>query len=254
MANSISGAMLSASPRKGWRVFAIAASLLLVLAAGAAFNERTDYLTGEHYTTRIGGLNSVPLADGSTVTLNTDTSLRVTLSGHERRIRLEKGEAFFDVARDPARPFVVYAGNDRITAVGTQFSVRREEDDVRVVVTAGKVKLAQPSQSRLLEAGVVARAARSGIAVSEGSHSHTEQMLAWRGGYVAFQDTPLSEAVAEFNRYTTRRIHIEDPSIATIRVGGNFRSNNAAAFLDLLGSGFPIVVEQGEDRITLRHR
>ncbi len=269
------------SPRRS-RLWALsfAASVGILLIVAGIFNSRTDYFTGEHYTTKVGGLNNVPLADGSSVTLNTDTSIRVALANDERRIRLEKGEAFFEVAKDRTKPFVVYAGDKRIIAVGTKFSVRRDAGDVQVVVTEGRVRLATadavdspgaeldlgrpPSTaargaetnptSTFLDAGAVARASDAAIVVSETSDANAAQMLAWRTGYVAFQDTPLADAVEEFNRYTARKIVIEDPSIAAILVGGNFRSNNTAAFLDLLQTGFPVAVEESEDRITLRHR
>lgn len=81
-----------------------------------------------------------------------------------------------------------------------------------------------------------------------------EEVLSWRAGYIVFRDTTLQEAVAEFNRYNTRKIVIEDPAIGTIRIGGNFHSNNTEAFLALIQGGFPISVEEGSDRVILRAR
>jgi transmembrane sensor len=260
------------------RALAVAASVGFLLVAAAIFNSRTDYFTAEHYTTKVGGLNNVPLADGSNVTLNTDSSIRVALAHDERRIRLEKGEAFFEVAKDRTKPFVVYAGDKRVVAVGTKFSVRRDGKEIQVVVTEGRVRLAEADEkdasivptegsnktrqsigepqreSIFLDAGAVAHASDSSIEVSQDTESNAARLLAWRTGYVAFQNTPLADAVTEFNRYITRKIVIEDPSIATIVVGGNFRFNNTTAFLDLLQTGFPVVVEMHEDRIALRAR
>src|SRR5262249_47175706 len=103
------------------------------------------YFNGGRYSTPVGGIDNVALADGSRMTLNTDTRIRVALTETERRIELDKGEGFFEVAKDPSRPFVVYAGNKRVVAVGTKFSVRRENDDVEVIVTEGRVRLGQQS-------------------------------------------------------------------------------------------------------------
>ena len=96
---------------------------------------------GSSFRTAIGAITAVPMSDGSKVTLNTDSQIHIAVTGHERRINLGRGEAFFEVAKDPNRPFVVVAGHCRVVAVGTQFSVWREADEVRVVVTEGRVRV-----------------------------------------------------------------------------------------------------------------
>jgi len=93
---------------------------------------------GTRYSTPVGEIASVPMRDGSKVTLNTDSQIRVTLTDSERRVDLKYGEAFFEVSKDPKRPFVVNAGGKRVIAVGTQFSVRRDANDIQVVVTEGR--------------------------------------------------------------------------------------------------------------------
>lgn len=254
-------------------------AIVYVVAAGVR--------DGTSYSTRVGGLEHVTLVDGSKLTLNTDTRIRVKLTEHERRIRLDRGEAFFEVAKDKTRPFVVYVGEKRVMAVGTKFSVRRDEDDLRVVVTEGRVKLATRSSRSgeadqgfagriadfvaegigrehgeriavpaiaVLDAGAIVRTSKSEMLVRTDAQSEAEKLLSWRVGYVAFDNVPLAEAVAEFNRYSVRRIVIEDPEVAAILVGGNFRSDNTEAFLALLQSGFPISVEQRDDRVILRSR
>jgi transmembrane sensor len=248
--------------RSSWPRWAAAAVVLVALAAGLWIFLDSPF-TGDRYSTPVGGLNDVRLVDGSHITLNTDTHLRVRLSQAERRIDLDRGEAFFEVAHDPARPFVVYAGDKRVMAVGTKFSVRRERDDVEVVVTEGKVKLAtadaSPSGSAgppvtLLPAGTVAKTAKTAVLVHEESAPETEAHLSWRNGYVVFKDTTLEDAANTFNRYNTRQIVIGDPQIATVRIGGNFRSNNIESFLSLLKDGFPIIVEETEDQAILKAR
>lgn len=270
------------SGRVRLRLLAVAATMLAFAVGIYIMN--TGLFAGTHYSTPVGGIDNVPLADGSRITLNTDTSIRVAITEHERHIRLDKGEAFFEVAKDKSRPFVVYAGDKRVIAVGTKFSVRRDHDDIQVVVTEGRVNLAAakvPSPrdrdgtpdeipgkgiareggagvsippSTFLSAGAIARTSRAEVLVRPDATTEAEKLLSWRNGYIVFDNTALADAVAEFNRYNTRKIYIEDPSIAAIRIGGNFRSNNSDAFLWLLQSGFPINVEQTEDKVVLKGR
>jgi transmembrane sensor len=272
--------------RRKLAIFSTVASLLLSVSAGI-YVYVADPFAGDRYVTPVGGLNNVRLIDGSHVTLNTDTNIRVILSAQERRIDLDRGEAFFQVAKDPSRPFVVYVGDKRVMAVGTQFSVRRESDDVQVVVTEGRVRLSTAPQSlvpalreaagrkgedstarndpfsaagsaappaTLLPAGTVARTSKTQVLVREQTPPEAEDLLAWRNGYVVFRDTTLAAAVEEFNRYNRRKMVIQDPSIASIRIGGNFRSDNIAAFLWLIQNGFPITADQDDERVILKAR
>jgi len=235
-------------------------SIALYLYAAAPFS-------GDRYSTPVGGVASVPLKDGSNITLNTSSRIRVRLTEKERRIDLAQGEAFFEVARDPARPFVVHAGNKRVIAVGTKFSVRHDGDDVRVVVTEGVVRFedtkaqarvallraTQPEASGAssLTAGAVARAAGNETTVRTTSVPQVEELLSWRSGYVVFHETALADAVAEFNRYTERKIVIRDPQLASMRLTGKFRSSNFEVFVRLLEESFPIHAQRLPDEIVL---
>jgi transmembrane sensor len=213
------------------------------------------------YATTVGALREVALADGSRITLSSDSRVRVTYSGDERHIELQRGEAFFDVARDPGRPFTVDAGPRRVTAVGTRFDVRRESADLRVVVTQGVVRLeaqagvdGQHRPVTLLPAGSVALASGDGVTVQSGPVAQAEDRLRWRSGFLVFHDTPLASAAAEFNRYNTRKIVVADAAAGALRVGGNFRWSNAEAFVRLLQQGFPVRAEYRADAIVLHHR
>jgi len=213
----------------------------------------------QYYHTPIGGLSTVPLSDGSKITLNTDSQIHVELGPTLRRVRLDQGEAYFDVSKDAARPFVVDVADKRITAVGTQFSVRRDNDDIRVLVTEGRVRIERRGDASQvggaqLAAGSEARTSKAAVLIAQPAAAQVEQLLSWRSGYILFRDTALADAVADFNRYSARKIVIQDPAIAGIRIGGNFRCDDAEAFLWLLQSGFPIHVEQRNDRIILTKR
>ena len=244
-------------PRLSPRMRAVAASLIVGTAAGAFWYFSMDH--ADSYRTQIGALTTVPLSDGSKVTLNTDSQIHVELNPTTRRVKLDQGEAFFDVSKDGARPFVVEIADKRVIAVGTQFSVRRENNDIHVLVTEGRVWIkhrgiapqAEPTQ---LAAGSEARTSQAAVLIDRPAPAQVEQLLSWRTGYLLFRDTALADAVADFNRYSARKIFIEDPAIAGIRIGGHFRSGDADAFLWLLQSGFPINVEQRSDRIILTRR
>jgi transmembrane sensor len=214
---------------------------------------------GTAYRTPIGGIAAISMKDGSTVTLNTNSDIRVALSETERRVDLEQGEAFFEVAKDPHRPFIVRIGDQRVIAVGTKFSVRRESNHVRVIVTEGRVRVERsepqhPAEIALVSAGGVAVAGVAGVLVQDKSLSDAEERLSWREGIVVFRETLLSDAVAEFNRYNTRQIFIEDSALGSMRIGGHFRTRNAEGFVRLLADAFPIRVEEDESRIVLRHQ
>jgi transmembrane sensor len=246
------------SPRfRSLRLPAIAALFLIAIAGGTAWYVLTE--RAHSYRTQIGAITTVPLADGSQLTLNTDSLIRIDLDSSSRRIILDRGEVFFDVSKDAARPFIVEVADKRVIAVGTQFSVRRDHDDIRVLVTEGRVRIerrgvAQSSAETQIAAGSEARTEKTAVFIDRPEPTQVEQLLSWRTGYLLFRDTPLSDAVADFNRYSTRKIVIDDPAIAGIRIGGNFRSGDSDAFIWLLQNGFPINVEQRSDRIILTKR
>jgi transmembrane sensor len=210
---------------------------------------------GTSYQTEVGQTRSVPLEDGSHVALDTGSRIEVAIRAEERRIDLIQGDAYFEVAKDPKRPFVVSLDRARVVAVGTQFYVARGGNAVIILVTEGKIRLERPTESpREVSAGFEARVDATGLRISRPTDMEVEEMLEWRSGYLLFRDTALVEAVAQFNRYARKKMLIEDPSIGGIRIGGHFRLNDVQGFLWLLKSGFPINVDERGDRIVLTKR
>jgi transmembrane sensor len=201
------------------------------------------------------------MADGSKVTLNTDSQIRIALTDTERRVELKRGEAFFEVSKDPNRPFIVRAGSQRVIAVGTKFSVRREGDDIEVVVTEGKVRVegstagqgsrTDGSANVFLTPGSIARAGEAGVLVQRKTLPEAEEQLSWRTGVLMFRDESLQQAVTEFNRYNERKIVIQDPAVASLKIEGNFRATNVEAFVRLLESGFPVRADSQPGQIVL---
>lgn len=247
----------SHAPRRGLRLASTAAGVLLaaVLGYGTWYFGAMDEAA---YRTPVGATQTVPLADGSQAVLGSGTDLRVALSPRARMLELQQGEAYFQVAKDAGRPFVVQAGDARVIAVGTRFAVRRDAGALRVVVTEGTVRLegihgdaAVPA--RLFAAGTVARLQDGKLDVQTGVAEQAEQLLGWRRGEVLFSATPLAEAVAEFNRYTPRKLRIQDASLAQMRVDGSFRTDNVDGFVRLLEQAFPVRAERTAEAIVL-HR
>jgi transmembrane sensor len=237
---------------RAW-IVGIAASLLIV-CAGTVFGwmhlrgERGDF-----YRTEIGVITALPLADGSKITLNTASEIRLVVDRRKREAEVKQGEAFFEVVPDPSRPFTVDAGDRRITVVGTKFSVRREHGKLRVIVTEGKVSVSDSDV--ILRAGTIA-SSKDGesMTVQERTPEQAEELLNWREGYVTFDETSLAEAIAEFNRYNTRKLVIADATIASLPVSGHFRWTSIEPFARLLEEGFPVVVAREDDRIVFSAR
>lgn len=243
------------APDRAWpKLQAVAAAVLVAAVLGIGWYSWPE---GAKYHTAVGGLASVPMSDGSSVTLNTDSEIRVAVTETERRVNLAHGEAFFEVVADPRRPFVVYAGDQRVIAVGTKFAVRRDAGEIRVVVTEGRVRVertkgAGEGPATQLSAGTVALAGEAGMLVKERQLAEAEEVLSWRRGFLVFRETPLGEAVAEFNRYNARKVVIDDAAIAAIQIGGSFRSTNVDAFVRLLEQGFAIRAERRDRQIVLK--
>jgi transmembrane sensor len=262
---------MSHRTRRRAGISALAATIVLAVGIGGYLLLASP---GDRYSTPIGGLASVPMQDGSKITLNTNSQIRVALSEVERRVDLQQGEAFFEVAKDPKRPFVVAAGQKRVVAVGTKFSVRRDGESIEVVVTEGKVRVedaTRPLAKSAVEAsgsaapegpdgpvfltpGVIARADGPSVLVQRKSLPEAETHLSWRAGVLMFRDQSLADAVAEFNRYNTRKLVIADSAVAALKGEGNFRATNVEAFVRLLESGFPVRASPEEDRIVLNSR
>src|SRR3984957_15311848 len=239
-------------PQRWW----FAAAALAAVAVGAIWLQQGS---GESQTlaTAVGQQRNVTLADGSTVTLNTNTILETDLRRHTREIYLRKGEAHFQVAHDRSRPFLVHAGNAVVRAVGTAFEVRVLTDQhVDVVVNEGRVEVrpevpapqnthAHPAAAptvRALNAGERLSTANRDYAVTPVTAQQLSSELAWREGAIVFDGERLSDAIAEIERYTDARIIVSDPDVAALRVGGRFRTGNVQEFFDALQTALPVSI------------
>lgn len=181
-----------------------------------------------------GEIRRVPLADGSMAIVNTDTAVRVDLQPDLRTVALDEGEAWFQVAKDTDRPFVVKAGDVRVRAVGTAFSVRRVGSGVIVQVTEGEIEtwcVGDETAAVRVAAGRKAYVAREATPAVTRAVDEIDRNLAWRTGLIVLDGDTLDQAAAEFNRYNDRQIVIEDKALASQTYVGRFRTNEPEAFV-----------------------
>jgi transmembrane sensor len=207
---------------------AAAAALGLSLTGGVAYARRGQYRTG------IGEVRSVPLSDGSVMWLNTDSLVKVRYGRAQRSVILARGEALFEVAKDPSRPFVVHAGETRVRAVGTAFSVNQlNPRQVRVLVNEGQVDFMPSDTSppvRLVPGCNAVSGTAGGIAVRQVGVASIARALAWRRGQLDFDGVTLAEAAQTFAKYSDQRILIDDPRVARLTVSGLFASTDPVGF------------------------
>jgi transmembrane sensor len=236
------------------RNFLLGGSLgLAAAAAGAAL-----YLSGqgEVFETGVGELRRASLSDGSTISLNTETRVRVQIDDAERRILLDRGQAFFNVAHDPSRPFRVFVGSEEVRALGTAFEVRRVGNRMRVILEEGVVALYRGEVSTVLRAETTPDLVLQPGQAAELTPAQIVQVDAvdlrrsgaWRYGQMIFDAEPLAAAVAEINRYHRRKIVLNDPALGDIAISGVFQTGRPEAFADVLTQAFPVEIAHQDER------
>lgn len=220
------------------------------------------WVEGGTFRTAIGERSALTMSDGSVIVLNTNTLVNINFSPKERHVRLMGGQAWFQVAKNPDRPFLVEAGGQRVTALGTAFDVRlADKDAVQVTLVEGRVTVV-PIQSRLaaligpppkvseLEPGESLIATSAGPAARR--KADVSKISSWRRGQVVFDNDSLDAAAAEINRYSHTQIVLADPALAPLRVSGVFTIGQSESFVETVIGHYPIrVAERTDDRIVL---
>lgn len=265
---------------------ALAASLVFVVGALLFLWQTKSWWQSdalqETYVTAIGERRQINLPDGSVITLNTGSSTRVTYDPRERAVVLEKGEAFFSVAKDKSRPFRVYVGDRVVEAVGTAFTVQRIDAafSLEVLVTEGEVRLlnkpSRDERARQLEISeediapkvtelvdeIIPVIAGEKLVVSQQEERQkiekeqlqpedVEVKLAWRVGMLVFQGDTLETVLQEVSRYTNIKLEAED-SIRNIRIDGLFRAGDIDALLVSMEKNFNLSSRRlADDQIVI---
>jgi len=266
--------------RFGWagRGAAIAASVALAVFGGWAAMERAPEgpvistglateanLAGAQmrdFTTDVGQKRTVTLEDGTVVTLDTNTVVHTREGGKVRLVELDRGQAFFKVAHDRSRPFLVRAAGRTVVAVGTEFGVRLDQGQIAVTLIQGKVRVEAPINgrgdgrfSRYVQTTELTPGSRLDVADGKPwaiSEVDPDRDTSWMTDKLVVQDEPLSKVVAELNRYSKRRIVIAEPSLANEPVSGSFRTDNIDEALRAMAAyGLARVSSEDADKVEL---
>jgi transmembrane sensor len=229
------------------------------LAASLAGVFGWSRLASQYVATARGEIRRLPLSDGSVATINTASALRIQMASDSRRVALENGQAWFQVAKDRSRPFIVDAGIAQARAVGTAFSVSRSAEGVQVAVTEGTVAV-WPSESSgamtILVAGQCATFRRDAVTAPtvKSAPAEIERALAWRNGDISLENETLGAAIAQFNRYNRQQLVLTDPGLANERLVGLFKLDKPENFAAMLSASFGTEVTVSGDEIRLSRK
>jgi transmembrane sensor len=207
------------------------------------------------YKTRVGDQQKITLEDGSIVTLNTASRIETRMNAQERTVRLLEGEAYFEVAHDPSRPFRVYAGDGMTVAVGTAFSVRLKKNAVEIVVSEGKVAYSRvtdvpaPEPVAYVAAGEAASFSEN-VVIERVDEAEVDRKLSWTEGRLVFAGDPLASVVADISRYTDIQFDFATQDLADMRVGGIFMVGEVDDMLDAIETNFGLQVERIDDSLV----
>lgn len=203
------------------------------------------------YRTPVGGQQAVTLEDGSRITLSTASEVRLTEWGARRAFTVVQGEVFFEVAKNPQRPFVVSAAGRSVTALGTAFDVRVDPGQWSVSLIEGKIRVATRGTSIDLTPG--RELTQIGDQPWTIENRDVARLATWREGHLMFDNRPLGSIVQEMNRYSTRKVQIADPALAAKPLSGRFKSGDVTGFVETLEAyGMARGVETSSTTIELR--
>ena len=289
---SVSEWKRSTAKRSGWSsrvAYALAASLVAVGLFGAWVwlgEQRASQYTLLTYATTPGERQTFTLAEGSQITLDADSSLDVVLMPNQRSLRLTRGEAYFQVSKDPERPFIVNAGRTQVRAVGTAFNVRMSDKRTVVAVVEGKVEVtaganaapAERSKAAAKRSNVKKRdkhsttnesqdsaapeplvtqlGAGEAIAYTDGETLDVLPALVaslattWMDGRRQYRNEPLRDVLADIDRYTGQRIQVADAATGDLKFTGTLNLENSDAWLKGLAIALPVVVT-GQDGVLV---
>jgi transmembrane sensor len=240
--------------RRKWLAAGLGSSMAAVLAGGLGFSR----WMGQHVATERGEIRRLPLGDGSVATIDSDSDLHVALGDEVRRITLAKGQAWFQVAKDHRRPFIVDAGLAQARAIGTAFSVSHTDKGVQIAVTEGTVATWAKDgggSMTILKAGDFATFEGGALVPVTGNAPQViERALAWRMGEIALEGDTLRDAVVRFNRYNAQQLIIVDESLANEKLIGLFRIDNPAGFARTLAASLDVTVTVTPDAIRLSRK
>jgi transmembrane sensor len=230
----------------------LAATLVLMVIAAVYYWRDNALVTG------VGQRQVRLLQDGTRIVLNTDTRIEVNYDERVRRVRLVRGEAWFNVAKRPTWPFLVSVGDQEIRALGTSFIVRHDNvQDLSVTLVDGRISVtptarndeAASQAAQILDPGqrlVISRHRAPAL-----DRPELSRVTAWERGRVEFEETPLEDAATEMNRYTTTHVTVADAEVAQLRIGGVFRAGDSDEFVKIVTAAFGLRADRNGGDIVL---
>lgn len=232
---------------------AVAACAALVIAVIAAPSIMPR--PAPQYATLIAQIEPVELEDGSVVTLSAQSAIDADFSDASRRqVTLRSGQAFFEIAHNPARPFFVVAGDVSVRVIGTKFDVRQGPEQTIIAVREGVVQVAaggdQPRTLRAGDQAIIEHRTTFFVMRPVGTEISAvapENVAAWRDGRLSYNDAPLSELVADINRYYAPGVDLASSAAGDVRITTSFRANEIEGFLDDLSRAFPVAATRRPD-------
>lgn len=234
----------------------VAALFVLAAAVGAGGYAWFTRSTDTRYATGIGEREIISLADGSRIELNTQTVLRLSHEANKRIVKLESGQAYFDIKHDPAHPFVVLTGKHRVTDIGTKFEIRTDANKVQVTLFEGSAQFESNDtsltrQNAILVPGDVAVATAASMRIVRKPTQKLMAELGWRHGVIVFDHTTLAEVASEFNRYNHKKLIVTDPKVAKLTIGGTFQTTNTQQLTQLARDIFGLTIEDRGQEVVI---
>lgn len=232
------------------RVYLMAAAITFAGIGLVISGDLTRPGDEQKLSTPVGARETVALADGSKVTLNTATQLRTVINDQERSVWLDGGEAYFDVVHDATRPFVLIVGNRRVVVVGTRFTLRRDADLLRIDVLEGRVQLQIKGEPpTVISRDESAVSAGRNVLITRRTAAQSAAATGWLEGRLIFDQSTMTDVAEQFNRYNMKKLVITDPAAGSIRIGGMFDATNVEGFARLIQSGFGLAVDVRDGKI-----
>ena len=252
------GASAATPQAKRFRFLSAAAAFGLVLVSGGFLATYLSAPRYDTYATTIGGHETLKLHDGTRIELNTNTLVRVAQTPSSRLVKLERGEAYFDVRHDEKRPFIVATDSGRIVDIGTKFSADIEGGKLKLSLLEGRIRFetkdasGHARQVQLVPGQTLVSDAGSITLSRKAPHELTSD-LAWRSGMLDFHETSLAEAAAQFNRYNETKIVISDPRASRETINGKLPTNDLEEFERMARNIFGLhAVKRGNELVLAR--
>ncbi len=240
-----------------WRIWPMLASSIVAVVVIVVGFVASKYFKdeGTTYSTGLGERKTLTFVDGSQIELNTDTVLRASFESGSRNVWLDKGEAYFRIKHDANHPFAVEAAHQRITDLGTEFSVQSNAGRLKIAVLKGRVQFdgtANGAHTELIPGDLVVATSHT-LSLTRTPVQDLASNLSWREGKLVFHHTSLNDVAAEFNRYNAEKVVVVDADARGITINGTFATSDTKAFAQLAQAVLGLRVEDHGNQIVISH-